>query len=59
MNNANSAPVMSNDPPPVPAQSSTDLLVDVFATADPAPAAAAPPAAAPETGSGYPSLLDG
>ena len=49
---------MSNDPPPVPAQSSTDLLVDVFATADPTPAAPAP-APASETGSGYPSLLDG
>ena len=53
---------MSSDPPPVPAQSSTDLLVDVFATADPAPAvvpSVTAPVAAEPSSQGYPSLLDG
>ena len=48
---------MSNDPPPVPAQSSTDLLVDVFATEQPAaPVETAPPA---YSGGGGGNLLDG
>ena len=56
---------MSTDRPPAPAQSSTDLLVDVFAAeaaAPPPQAAAAPPlvvetAAPPAYGGG--NLLDG
>ena len=48
---------MSNDPPPVPAQSSTDLLVDVFATEQPAaPVETAPPA---YSGGGGGNLLEG
>ena len=49
---------MSNDPPPVPAQSSTDLLVDVFATEQPAaPVETAPPTYSGGGGGG--NLLEG